>query len=256
MMDFASLDDIVQGYCPASAGGGRYMIFCYYLLGMSHILNMCFFPGAEAMSNEEEEEDEDDKGRLSIKAESAEKPATLVRHRHLLRKGQSVDYEEVDENTRLLQDFFVISDQHSSKKKPAFSLRKKSRSLPSLTSALLSEPNLQDLIISEMVLQNPPPNTAVNTSDIYKRGYFYESVGGVYYTLDWPLKSSPSSSSNHEDFLKGLQQTVEAGGGEDSGRHSMHQQEIAVNQKSDGENCKSSKETFKHSGKPSSKISF
>ena len=35
-----------------------------------------------------------------------------------------------------------------------------------------------------------------------KRGYFYESVGGVYYTLEWPLKSSPpSSSSNHEDLL-------------------------------------------------------
>ena len=34
------------------------------------------------------------------------------------------------------------------------------------------------------------------------RGYFYESVGGVYYTLEWPLKSSPpSSSSNHEEFL-------------------------------------------------------
>ena len=35
-----------------------------------------------------------------------------------------------------------------------------------------------------------------------RRGYFYESVGGVYYTLEWPLKSSPpSSSSNHEDLL-------------------------------------------------------
>ncbi len=97
-----------------------------------------------------------------------------------------------------------------------------------------------------MVLQNPPP------SEINKRGYFYESVGGVYYTLDWPLKSSPSSSSNHEDLFKGLMMPV-AELAEDSGRHSMHQQEIAMIQ---GENLvKSHKETkvIKHTGKPPSK---
>lgn len=69
------------------------------------------------MSNEEEEEDEDDKGRIKAAEEFEEKPAisaALVKDRLLLRKGQSVDYDErdvVDDNDKTTRerDFFVTS---------------------------------------------------------------------------------------------------------------------------------------------------
>ena len=57
-----------------------------------------------------------------------------------------------------------------------------------------------------------------------KRGYFYESVGGVYYTLDWPHSRSSggsSSSSNHEEMAPNVNNH------DDSGTHSMPHQEIA-----------------------------
>ncbi len=61
-----------------------------------------------------------------------------------------------------------------------------------------------------------------------KRGYFYESVGGVYYTLDWPLRSN--SSLCHELVFEDQEVFVRSQDA-DSGQHSMNQQDQANNLK-------------------------
>ena len=68
----------------------------------------------------------------------------------------------------------------------------------------------------------------VETTECGRRGYFYESVGGVYYTLEWPLKSSPTSS-DPDNLNPGLVDLAMLPNGIDS--PALFHQEIAKDQK-------------------------
>ena len=61
---------------------------------------------------------------------------------------------------------------------------------------LLRNPSVErKKIMTTNIISPSPTSDSINSKK--GRGYFYESVGGVYYTLEWPLKSSPSSSADH-----------------------------------------------------------
>ena len=77
------------------------------------------------------------------------------------------------------QELFVTLQVQNSDKKPLKSSKKRCRSLPS---SIFEESFSEFDFCTE------------STMVFDKRGYFYESVGGVFYTLEWPLKSSASST--------------------------------------------------------------
>ena len=85
--------------------------------------------------------------------------------------------EDYGDSRISLPQLFVTLQQLGNHGKKWKSL-KKSRSLPS--SIFSSEDTSEESFEYTMVFE--------------KRGYFYESVGGVFYTLEWPLKSSGSST--------------------------------------------------------------
>ena len=78
---------------------------------------------------------------------------------------------EVAEGEFSLPQLFVTLQLREKK-----ALKKLSRSLPSSISQL--EQGFESSFDSSIMFE--------------KRGYFYESVGGVFYTLEWPVKSSSS----------------------------------------------------------------
>ena len=94
--------------------------------------------------------------------------------------GGEQSSEEEDREFSLSQ-LFVTLQLHEKKS------LKKCRSLPSSISQI-SELETESSFDSTMVFE--------------KRGYFYESVGGVFYTLEWPVKSSTSEEMppNCEDI--------------------------------------------------------
>ena len=93
--------------------------------------------------------------------------------------------ESESEKEDYSQSVFVTLQQNSDGKKPLKSSLKKCRSLPSYIFSSELESWSSDLDFC-------PPELSTMVLD--KRGYFYESVGGVFYTLEWPLKSSASST--------------------------------------------------------------
>ena len=95
---------------------------------------------------------------------------------------EETETEEAEENKKedFSQKLFVTLQVQNSDKKPLKSLNKKRcRSLPS---SIFEESFSEFDFCTE------------STMVFDKRGYFYESVGGVFYTLEWPLKSSASST--------------------------------------------------------------
>ena len=84
----------------------------------------------------------------------------------------------------MISNLEVVGSNHSEGGKIFVTLQlsekkalKKCRSLPSSISDCI-EDRFESSFDSSMVFE--------------KRGYFYESVGGVFYTLEWPVKSSSS----------------------------------------------------------------
>ncbi len=55
-------------------------------------------------------------------------------------------------------------------------------------------------------------------------GYFYEAVGGVFYSLDGPRISTSASNSNSEAEKMSEQQVIQSGNNNDSGTYSITNQ--------------------------------
>ena len=95
---------------------------------------------------------------------------------------EETETEEAEENKKedFSQELFVTLQVQNSDKKPLKSSKKRCRSLPS---SIFEEESFSEFDFC-----------TESTMVFDKRGYFYESVGGVFYTLEWPLKSSASSA--------------------------------------------------------------
>ena len=143
-------------------------------------------------NDEEQEEDEDDRGRGR---------KTLAAAASVVYNSRSADSFEAER----AKDVFVTlmratasycsSCGRASRGNTTQKRRRilKCRSLPAIISIQPPQWQPQQFVETNMVEDTEDCGTV----QIQRRGYFYESVGGVYYTLEWPLKSSPSSSADH-----------------------------------------------------------
>lgn len=150
------------------------------------------------------------------------------------------DEEEEDENEREVEEATtsVVTKHQAYREQQLFvpfsgkkaHKIKKSRSLPASFELLVL---LQFSASLDMVL-------AISQNPHNRRGYFYESVGGVYYTSEWPLRSSSGDVIEAEMTVPNV--LCDA----DSGTHSMPHLEIGYairqhvdhHQKTQAKSCK------------------
>jgi hypothetical protein len=119
--------------------------------------------------------------------------------------------DEEDDEAEAAEDLFVtllVGNKTKSK------LLKKCHSLPASFSSM-----------AQLESERLPSRSSMVVAST-RRGYFYESVGGVFYTLEWPLRSETTeASSSNQHHAKEMAPNVND---PDSGTHSMQHQEIAA----------------------------